>query len=92
INQKDAIEYCEKLNGRLPEEYELVTLLDRSKYSPAILSPEIFSDTKTDAWYWTITPCAWGSDGAWIANFNDGHVHYYIIKDSNNYVRPVRDS
>lgn len=65
----------EKFGGysdwRLPECDELLTLVDRTKYSPAI-DTDAFPACKSD-WYWSATPYAPNpSDCAWCVAFDDG--------------------
>jgi len=71
---------------RLPTREELLTLVDDTKYNPAI-NP-IFKCEP--AGYWTSTPYADNpSNDAWIVDFNDGNVNY----DGRYFeycVRPVR--
>lgn len=58
---------------RLPTVDELQTILDRSRYNPAI-NTEMFPDTKS-TWYWTSSPCAWDADARWVVLFNGGDVY-----------------
>ena len=84
-----AKKYCADLGGRLPERFELLALVDDTKRDPATFP--IFTDTKTDDWYWTGTIVA-GSDGhAWFVNFYGGSVGSYC-KGDGGYVRPVCSS
>ncbi|MGE4072702.1 MAG: DUF1566 domain-containing protein [Lysobacterales bacterium] len=58
---------------RIPTVDELATLVDRTRYEPAI-DVEAFPDTAND-WYWTQTPCAWAEKSAvWVVGFSYGHV------------------
>ena len=57
---------------RLPTVDELQTILDRTKYSPAI-DTDAFPDTHSD-WYWTSTPCAWNDKARWVVFFGNGFV------------------
>lgn len=58
---------------RLPTVDELATLVDRTRYEPAI-DVEAFPDTAND-WYWTQTPCAWAETSAvWVVGFSLGLV------------------
>jgi hypothetical protein len=88
MNWKDAQKHCSDQGGRLPEIDELASLVDRSKYKPAI--HPIFTDTQSDN-YWSGTTYADNTVNAWGVYFDDGYV------DSTNktleyYVRPVRSS
>lgn len=90
MNWADARKYCEKLGGRLPERFELESILDLTKYSPAI-DKDFFADTKTDDYYWSNTIVAGYSDFAWFVDFVSGIV-CYCNKGDDDYVRPVRSS
>ena len=87
---KDAIEYCKKQGGRLPEADELITLVDRSKHHPAI-NAVAFPDTKTDDVYWTATELSGDPGYAWGVGFLYGLV-LDGSKGFDYYVRPVRSS
>lgn len=89
MNWTDANKYAADKGGRLPTVDELASLVDRSKRNPAI--DQIFTDTKTDDYYWTSTELASDPGNAWIVFFSYGGVSGYG-KDSNDYVRPVRSS
>jgi hypothetical protein len=86
---KEAKEYCAKLGGRLPEVNELQSLVNYSKYDPAI-DTDLFPDTKS-SWYWTGTEVAGDSYYAWVVVFYYGSVDT-SSKDGSFYVRPVRAS
>lgn len=99
MNWKDAIQACKDLHfaghkdWHLPTVEELRSIVDYTKGAksgePAI-DTAFFPDTKC-SWYWTSTPAAWPSDGAWFVGFGSGFVYYYG-KDVGSYVRPVRAS
>jgi hypothetical protein len=73
---------------RIPTVDELQTIIDRTRYSPAI-NTDIFPDTHND-WYWTATPCAWDKASAvWIVSFDNGDV-YDLRRNNYAYVRAVR--
>ncbi|WP_346839794.1 DUF1566 domain-containing protein [Microbulbifer sp. SAOS-129_SWC] len=57
---------------RMPTRKELESLIDTSRYNPAI-DTEKFPDTKSD-WYWTSTPCAWNDAAVWVVDFSYGYV------------------
>jgi hypothetical protein len=84
-----AKEACEKLGKgwRLPTVNELFSLIDRSKYDPAI-DKDMFPNTQS-SYYWTSETCAYYSVYAWMVNFNDGYV-YGGKKSYGYHVRPVR--
>jgi len=58
---------------RIPTVDELATLVDRTRYEPAI-DVEAFPNTAND-WYWTSTPCAWRASAVWVVGFSNGFVH-----------------
>ncbi|HET7163053.1 MAG TPA: DUF1566 domain-containing protein, partial [Rhodanobacteraceae bacterium] len=74
-------------NWRLPNDHELLTLVDRNRYDPAI-DTDAFPDTAND-WYWTITQCAWDASCAWIVNFFSGNA-FNFRRDGYACVRAVR--
>ena len=57
---------------RLPTVDELQTILDRSRYNPAI-DTERFPDTKSSP-YWTRSKCAWYESARWVVDFDLGSV------------------
>lgn len=81
------LELAGKADWRMPTREELQTILDLSKYRPAI-DGDAFPGTASD-WYWTSTPCAWSSDRAWIVYF-DGGVVSGNNRGSGAFVRAVR--
>lgn len=73
---------------RLPTIQELLTLVDYSRYAPAI-DTGAFPDTQSD-WYWTSTSPAAGSPScAWIVDFDDGYARR-SLRDYDAFVRAVR--
>jgi len=74
---------------RLPTRGELESILDLSRYDPAI-DTDKFPDTKS-GYYWTSTPCALNDAAVWVVGFGYGGV-----TDSYRYlsacVRAVRSS
>jgi hypothetical protein len=83
-----TVELCGFTDWRLPECDELLTLVDRSRISPAI-AIEFFPNCKND-WYWSATPYA-GSPGdyAWLVYFSYG-LSYYRNQSSKGLVRVCR--
>jgi hypothetical protein len=90
MNFKEAQKYCAEAGGRLPELEELALLADRSKHNPAI-NTEVFTDTKTDDWYWTGSEVAGVPGFAWVVPFDHGYVTS-CGEDDSICVRPVRSS
>ncbi len=73
---------------RLPTRIELLTLVDDTRYEPAI-DTERFPNTPS-TWFWTSTPRASAPSGfAWIVNFSYG-LSNYDLRDSSFRVRAVR--
>jgi hypothetical protein len=85
--------YCEGLNlggytdWRLPTSKELQSLVDYSRYSPAINTT--YFPNAAVSWYWSSTTFASYTGVAWGVRFGDGHVSL-PYKDNCNYVRAVR--
>ena len=96
---QEAIDACKDLNfsghkdWRLPTVEELISIIDweaGAKSGEPTINTKFFPDTKC-SWYWTVTPCPWGTGGARIVNFGYGGVNDGS-KGYSNYVRPVRSS
>jgi hypothetical protein len=56
---------------RLPTRMELLSLVDLTKYSPAI-DTTYFPDCQND-WYWSSDPLASLPGGYWLVGFNEGY-------------------
>lgn len=90
----EAITYCEGLelggysDWRLPNLNELYSLLDSSKYNPALSS--VFANVVSYYDYWSSTSRAGNSYSAWTVTFSNGSVFYYNPKTTSYYVRCVR--
>lgn len=88
----EAITYCEDkvLGGysdwRLPNQRELLSIADRSRYNPAISS--VFINTASHN-YWSSTTYVYDAVYAWNVIFNDGYT-YAFNKSNNYYARCVR--
>lgn len=95
MNWNDAEKACKELklaghkDWRLPTVKELISLVDYTKYIPAI-DTKFFPDTKSN-WYWTSTIHAGDPGHAWIVSFSNGDVNVYY-KDYGSHIRPVRSS
>ena len=96
-DRSSACEYCKDLvldghdDWRIPELYELSSIVDYSNSNPSI-STEVFSSRPADYWYWS------GSRGGrdngnlpWLVHFKYGFVNFYYDKYNYDlYVRCVR--
>ena len=93
---KAALEAAQAANGsdylghsdwRLPNKNELESLVESACSNPAINSNR-FPATPL-VYYWTASPYAGSSNGAWGVNFSHGDVGY-VNKRNSNRVRVVR--
>jgi len=87
-----AIDYCETLtldgksDWRLPNLNELTSLVDDTKYNPAI--NEVFQNTYSNH-YWSSTSDSKDNYGAWFVDFGSGYQNDDYKNDGND-VRCVR--
>ena len=91
MDWQNAIDYCEALpldgaNWRLPNIRELSSIVDDTRYSPAISS--VFVNT-ISYYYWSSTTSAYYTDGAWVVYFNSANQSS-SNKSYRHYVRCVR--
>jgi hypothetical protein len=90
---EQALTYCENLtlgghsDWRLPNRNELQSIVDYSRYNPAI-DTTYFPGTVAST-YWSSTTYAYSTNGAWYVSFGYGTVDYYG-RSGNYYVRAVR--
>lgn len=90
---QQALAYAEELtlaghsDWRLPNRNELQTLVDYSRYNPAI--DPILEVSAVLPFYWSSTSNAYHMGNAWFVYFDDGYV-YYDKKSEKYYVRVVR--
>jgi hypothetical protein len=89
----EAKAYCASLalagsGWRLPARMELRTIVDFTKYSPAIDSTA-FPSTPTD-WFWTSSPYAGSSGLAWSVDFGIGYSDVNGVDSNFIRVRCVR--
>lgn len=88
-----AIDYCEALtlgsnsDWRLPNINELTSLVDDTRYNPAI-NPT-FTNTVL-SYYWSSTTYLAITSNAWRINFTEGFHHVGTTKADYSYVRCVR--
>lgn len=89
---KDARSYCEHLSlagkddWRLPSIKELQSIVDISRYKPAIKSN--FKNVASEE-YWSSSVDVSAAKYAWFVGFKSGFT-YYGSKTAGNYVRCVR--
>ena len=92
-NWQYAKAYCENLtlggksDWRLPNIYELTTLLDNTKSSEPYVIDAI--ENIASSYYWSSTTYASDSSGAWGVGFSNGYDGW-VFKTDSNYVRCVR--
>jgi hypothetical protein len=87
LQTAEAAVFAGYSDWRLPNQQELQSLVERRCYDPAINSA-VFPNTKSFR-YWSSTPVAYYSYGAWIVYFGSGDGFWYG-KNYNYYVRLVR--
>lgn len=73
---------------RLPNVKELSSIVDKTRMNPAI-DPTAFPATPS-YYFWTSTPYAGDSSGAWYVGFNDGYVNGGGGRSNPLHVRLVR--
>ena len=82
------ISIANRRGWRLPTVEELTSLVDTTQSDPALPSGHPFDQVQSDL-YWSSTPYAGYTDGAWVVYMHYGSVHYGG-KDVSYYVWPVR--
>ncbi|RLD09136.1 MAG: hypothetical protein DRI44_09230 [Chlamydiae bacterium] len=77
----NAIDFCTNLvyggysDWRLPNIRELKSLVDLSKYSPALPDGHPFSFVQSYSYYyWSSSTSSYNSEYAWLVNIGHGHV------------------
>ena len=64
----------------LPTRAELLTLVDITRFDPAI-DTAAFPDIK-GGWFWSSDLCAWSSASAWFVFFDGGSVNFGNLRRS----------
>ncbi|MDZ7744281.1 MAG: DUF1566 domain-containing protein [Candidatus Saccharibacteria bacterium] len=72
---------------RLPNIYELTSLIDYSRWNPPLPSGHPFASVASGQHYWTSV--SFGANNALLVGFSDGYTPI-VAKTSTNYVLPVR--
>jgi hypothetical protein len=93
-NWSTALSYCDGLtwggfsDWRLPDRYELDSIVDHGRSGPPYIDTAAFPATVPSG-YWTSSSYAGGGSYAWYVSFNPGSVNY-ADKAGATYVRCVR--
>jgi hypothetical protein len=74
----------------LPNRKELFSLIDYSKWEPALPPDHPFLNAPTIESYWTSTTYAPITDHAWYGNMRNGTFHMFVKSSPNYRVWPVR--
>jgi hypothetical protein len=97
---EEAIDMANNLSGgnagcggsytdwRLPNRFELESLLDLGNYNPALPTDHPFINVQS-SYYWSSTTQAYNNFNAWYVGMSNGYVDYYY-KTNDYYVWPVR--
>jgi hypothetical protein len=81
--QAAALAYCTGLSlgghtdWRLPSYVELFSIVDFGAYNPSI-NGTVFPGTPAD-YFWSSTPYAGASGGAWVVFFNFGYAYGFVV-------------
>ena len=89
-------EYCNLVNlagykdWRLPTRVELLSIIDKSRYKPALNTAFKYIADSDYPWYWSQTTYAGGSSGAWVVDFVFGSGYWNDLS-IRHFVRCVRN-
>ena len=87
LQHAEAADFAGSSMWRLPNKNELASLVERRCYAPAI--NERYFPSTPSSWFWSSSPYADYSRGAWYVYFLYGNV-YGNFKPFDGYVRLVR--
>jgi hypothetical protein len=87
LQHAEAAVFAGRSDWRLPNKNELLSLVERRCWGPAI-NANLFPNTP-GSWFWSSSPYANHSGYAWFVAFGHGYV-YYSYKIYAIYVRLVR--
>ena len=88
IADVNAAALCGYSDWRMPTVKELEGIVHFGRSDPAI-DPAYFPNTQS-AGFWSGTPCAYNSDGAWYVYFGYGYANVDGRSDDDNFLRLVR--
>jgi hypothetical protein len=74
---------------RLPNRKELLSLVDRSKFSPALPTGHPFTSVQTGG-HWSASTYSGVTSDAWVLDMFDGYVYSFGKTTGINYVWPVK--
>jgi hypothetical protein len=90
-----ALSYCDDLSWggytdwRLPDEYELLSIVDYGVTSGLLIDRIAFPATPAERFFWSSSSYAGSASNAWLVNFNNGSLGNGG-KTNSGYVRCVR--
>jgi hypothetical protein len=86
VKAVNSVGYCGYKDWRMPANQELTSIVDMSRFEPAI---DINYFPNTESWYWSSSPYAYLSGRAWYVGFYYGDSNY-DFKYRTVFVRLVR--